>query len=137
MIEFIKPLKHCLGFSLSSDDYLATVRSGASIEFVEEVKEVGELFSVHNVNQLGASHISEVSGVATSEEVVFHFFVGFTFEVARESEVVGLYAEAIFGNVRTFIEGDFVGFAKLTSELEVEVLLDSLSVIAILGNLSF
>ena len=137
IFESFEPLKHRFRFSFASDDYLATVRSGASIEFVEEVEELSELLGIHNVNQLGASHIGEVSGVATSEEVIFHFFVGITFEVARQGEVIGLYAEAILGNVGAFIKGDFISLAKLTSELEVEVLLDSLSVVVVLGNLSF
>lgn len=137
IIEFVEPLEHRLRLSLPSDNHLATIGSGGSVEFVEEVEELSELFGVHNVNELGASHIGEVGGVATSEEVVFHFFVGFAFEVACQGEVVRLYAEAVLGNVGAFVEGDFVGFAKLTSKLEVEVLLDFLTVVSVLGNLSF
>ena len=137
IIECFEPFEHCLRFSLSSDNYLVTIGSGGSIQFVEEVDELGELFSVHNVNQLGASYICKVGGVATSEEISFHLFVSITFEVACKSEVIRFHAKAILGNVGAFIKGDSVGFAKLTCHLKVEVLLNPLTVIAIVGNLSF
>ena len=137
IFEGFEPFEHCFRLSLPSDYYLATIQDGASIQFVEQVEELGELFSVHNVNQLGAGHVGEPFRVATSEEVSFHLFVGVALQVACKREMIAFHAEAIFGNIAALVEGYTVSFAELSGQLKIEVLLNPLTVVSVLGNLTF
>lgn len=137
IFEGFEPFEHCLRFSLSSNNYLATVRGGASIQFVEQVEELGELFSVHNVNQLGAGYIGKPFRMATSEEISFHFLVAVTLQVACKREMIAFHAETIFGDIAALVEGYTVSFAELSGQLKIEVLLNPLTVVSVLGNLTF
>lgn len=137
IVEVIEPLDHSFRLSLPPDYYLATVGSGTSVKLVEQVEELSELFTVHNVDQLGAGYIGEVCRMATAEEVSFHFLVGIAVEVVCEGEVVAFYAEAIFGNIAALVKGYTVSFAELSGQLESKILLDSLTVVAVLGNIGF
>lgn len=119
-----EPVQHFLAFLPALDFQQTAVFLAISVHITEGSQKLLELVSVHDVSNHADSHICELVGVDTTEEVsqLFIESVAHINLAACQSEAGRLDAHIEFGDVAAHMEGDVVMLADLACQGESQSL---------------
>lgn len=121
VVKVIQPLEHGSWLALATNHRSAA--PAVSVHCMEQVEERFECSSVHYIDQIRFSNISEAGRSATAEEVFDLFFVGRAVEVWGECKSWAFDAHFVFGNIRIFIKWYIVSFSNLPKKVVDQILL--------------